>query len=397
MYNKLDYIKRGVRLINNVTRPGHKKLSTLMIYATDLCDSACKHCQIWTKRPVKYLPFAKIVEVMQSKCVSKDTVVGLEGGEFLLHPEADKILAWFTQHHPNFDILSNCLKPQKVIQAVEKYNPRRLFVSLDGDRDTYYYMRGKDGYDRVLEVIEHCKDKVSISAMFTLSPYNDFQDMDHVMKVCQHYDIDVRIGVYNDIDFFDTIEKAHRTDIGVVKSSPEEALIGYQSIKKSRHKNSFDYNQEQKRRQVNFQKLIPSSVKETEENLDFLLLYDEWRKKNTKLKCYSILDSAVVHPNGDVPICQNLGVKLGNVFEQSLDEIFNSVASQKTQRTYKHNCNQCWINFHRKYDIVMLRTLEKFFPKRIIELIYGKYQWSFDPKLSYKDYMSKHQTSGDIA
>lgn len=395
MYNKVDYIKRGLRLVNNVARPGHKKLSTVMIYATDLCDSACKHCQIWTKRPVKYLPYAKIVEIMQSKCISKSTVVGLEGGEFLLHPEAEKILSWFAQHHPNFDLLSNCLKPQKVIDAVEKYTPGRLFVSLDGDRNTYQYMRGKDGYDRVLEVIEHCKDKVPISAMFTLSPYNDFQDMDHVVKVCQSYGIDVRIGVYNDIDFFDTIEKAHRTEVGAMKATIQPALR-HESIQNTKiqpfKENSLQgYTQKQFEKRANFQKLIPTSVKETEENLDFLLLYDEWRKQNTKLKCYSILDSVVIHPNGDVPICQNLNVKLGNVFEKSLDEVFNSVASQKTQNTYKHNCNQCWINFHRKYDIVMLRTLEKFFPKRIIELIYGKYQWCFDAQLNYQDYMKKHR------
>ena len=116
---------------------------------------------------------------------------------------------------------------------------------------------------------------------------------------------------------------------------------------------------------------------------------DEWRKKNAKLKCYSILDSAVIHPNGDVPICQNLELKLGNIYENSLDEIFNSEASQATQKEYVHNCNQCWINFHRKYDIVMLRTLERFFPKSVIEFIYGKYQWSFDEKLTYKQYMKK--------
>ena len=140
----------------------------------------------------------------------------------------------------------------------------------------------------------------------------------------------------------------------------------------------------------NYKKLIPQSIRETSENLDFLLLYDEWRKHHTKLKCYSILDSVVVHPNGDVPICQNLELKIGNVFEKSLDEIFNSKATQKTQKEYVHNCNQCWVNFHRKYDIIMLRTLEKFFPKRIIELIYGKYKWSFDEKLSYHQYMKKY-------
>jgi len=405
MYSKKDYIKRGIRFANNVARPGKKKLSTLMIYGTDLCDSGCKHCLIWAKRPVKHLSLEKIKEIMSSDCVGKDTLVGLEGGEFLLHPEANEILEWFSKNHPYFDLLSNCLKPENTIEAVKKYPPKRLFISLDGNKETYKYMRGKDGYESVLKVIEACKDIVPISTMFTLSPYNSFEDLDHVISVCQKYDIDVRVGVYNDIEFFDTVEKAHETDISEQKN---EELLTFKKVKnelkdvaqqKKEVLNELQYktistakHDASKIAHVsNFQKLIPESIKETAENFDFLLLYDEWRKKNTKLKCYSILDSVVIHPNGDVPICQNLGLKLGNVNESSLDEIFNSVASQKTQKEYVHNCNQCWLNFHRKYDIVMLRTLEKFFPRRIIELIYGKYQWSFDEKLSYKEYMNKYE------
>ena len=404
MYNKLDYVKRGIRFANNIAFPGNKKLSTLMIYGTDLCDSGCKHCLIWAKRPVKYLAYEKIIEIMNSKCISKSTVVGLEGGEFLLHPEADKILDWFSKNHPNFDLLSNCLKPENVIESVEKYPPRRLFVSLDGTKETYKYMRGKDGYDGVLKVIQECKDLVPVSAMFTLSPYNSFEDLDHVIGVCQENDIDVRIGVYNDIEFFDTVEKAHETEISILKNKEQltfgkvkkdlkdfalnkkETLnkLQYESLSLSKH-NATNLNSIS-----DFKKLIPNSIRNTKENFDFLLLYDEWRKQNTKLKCYSILDSVVVHPNGDVPICQNLGLKLGNVHDNTLDEVFNSAISQKTQKEYVHNCNQCWINFHRKYDIVMLRTLEKLFPKRIIELIYGKYQWAFDEDLTYKQYLKKH-------
>src|SRR5688572_26834157 len=109
MYKLSDYIDRGGRFLNNQLKPGSKKLSTLMIYATDLCDSACKHCLIWAKRPVNFLPFEKIVEVMQSECITPKTVIGLEGGEFMLHPDAMKILEWFSLNHKNFDLLSNCL------------------------------------------------------------------------------------------------------------------------------------------------------------------------------------------------------------------------------------------------------------------------------------------------
>lgn len=401
MYSASDYLKRGFRFANNITRPKHKKIATLMLYGTELCDSACKHCLIWAKRPAQHLSFEKIVEIMNSKCVSKDTLVGLEGGEFLLHPEADKILDWFSKNHPNYDMLSNCLKPEKVIEAVKKYTPNRLYISLDGTKETYHRMRGKDGYDSVIRVIEELKDIVPISTMFTLSPYNDFDDLRHVINVCKKHDVDVRIGIYNDIDLFDTVDKAHETEIS---SHKEEEAISYSQVKEELHAKSEEkrktlkdqsdicnpkHNPEKLHGMADFQHQIPDEVKETSENYDFMLLYDEWRKKNTKLKCHSILDSIVIHPNGEVPICQNLGVHLGNVNEKSLDEIFNSKETVKLQKHYVHNCNQCWINFHRKYDIVILRTLEKFIPKKLIEVVYGKYQWSESRNMTYKKFMKQ--------
>ena len=403
MYTNLDYIKRGLLFANNLARPKHKKLSTLMIYATDLCDSGCKHCLIWAKRPVKHLSFEDIVKIMGNKCITKDTLVGLEGGEFLLHPEGEKILEWFSKNHKRFDILSNCLKPENVIDAVKKYSPNRLYVSLDGNKETYEYMRGRDGYDNVLKVIEACKDIVPISAMFTLSPYNDFNNLNHVIGICDKYKIDVRVGIYNDIGYFDTVEKAHETEIGESKNNTSQS---FSEVKANQQEKS-----EQKKKMLSelqyqtlnlpkhdesklnfysdFQKLIPESIKSTSENFDFLLLYDEWRRKNTRFKCYSILDSIVIHPNGDVPICQNLDLKLGNIHNNTLDEVINSAETNKTHKEYVHNCNQCWVNFHRKYDIVMLRTLEKFLPKKAIQLVYGKYQWCADKNMSYKAYMKK--------
>lgn len=404
MYSKLDYARRATRFANNIFRPGHKKLSTLMFYGTDLCDSGCKHCLIWAKRPVKHLPKEKFIEIMGSKCVSKHTQIGLEGGEFLLHPEAMEILKWFTNNHPNFDLLSNCLKPDILIDAVKKYPPKRLYISLDGTKETYLYMRGKDGYDSVIKVIENCKDIVPVSLMFTLSPYNSFMDLDHVVEISKKYGIDVRVGIYNDIAFFDTVEKAHETEIGEFKN---ENKLSYKTVRESLktviNEKSANLKELQNKEidtakhdlskldpHSNFKDSIPANVKETTENYDFLLLYDEWRRKKLKLKCFSILDSIVIHPDGKVPICQNLDTTLGNVFDNTLDEIFNSLATQKTHKEYVNNCNQCWINFHRKYDIVMLRTLEKFIPKRMIELVYGKYSWTDDSKTTYKQFLKQY-------
>ena len=350
MYSIFDYAYNGFLCLNNIMRPRRKRLSQLMIYSTTACQSRCRHCNIWQKK-VEHLSLDDIRRVMQSRCVTRRTTVGLEGGEFILHPQADEIMTWFRKHHPNYTLLSNCLAHRRVIDAVRRHQPRHLYVSLDGDRATYQRMRGRDGYDHVIKVVEALRKEVPLSLMFCLSPWNSFDDMAFVIDVAKHYGVDVRIGIYGTMDFFDTTS---------------ELLTASDFITR-----------------------IPKNIHDTQENYDFVALYDQWRNGHLRLRCQSIMSSLVIHSNGDVPLCQNLGVILGNIHQQPLDEIFNSPVSCQTQCRYSKTCNGCWINFHRKYDIILMRNMERVLPKRLIERFYGSYQWTDDPHATYCQYFKK--------
>ena len=205
----------------------------------------------------------------------------------------------------------------------------------------------------MIEVVEALKDEVPISLMFCLSPWNSFADMDYVIGVAKRYGIDVRIGIYGTMDFFDTTAELLTADM------------------------------------ENYIQHIPHSIHDTEENFDFVALYEEWRNGNLKLRCQSIFSELVIHSSGDVPLCQNLDVKLGNIHTCSLDDIFNSRNTCKIQCKHSKECNGCWINFHRKYDLILLRNFEKLLPKRLIELFYGKYQWTSDKKETYQQYFKR--------
>lgn len=351
MYTIYDYAYNGYLYLNNIIRPRHKRLSQLMIYATTACQSTCKHCNIWQKRPVEHLSLDDIIAIMNSRCITRRTTVGLEGGEFILHPGANEIMKWFHAHHPNFTLLSNCLAPRRVIDAVRLHQPRHLYVSLDGNRETYQRMRGRDGYDRVIQVVEAVKNEVPLSLMFCLSPWNNFDDMAFVIDIAKKYGVDVRIGIYGTMAFFDTTY---------------ELLTATDFVKK-----------------------IPKNIHKTQENYDFVTLYDQWRNGHLRLRCQSIMSQLVVHSNGDVPLCQNLDVVLGNIHQQSLDEIFNGREACRTQCHYSQHCNDCWINFHRKYDIILVRNLERLLPKWLVEKFYGQYQWTTNSHQTYRKYLKE--------
>lgn len=352
MYNLKDYLLNGSLYLNNSLCPRHKKLAQLMIYATTACQSRCRHCSIWRK-PHEHLALEEIQRIVRSRCVTRQTTVGLEGGEFILHPQAEAILAWFRREHPNFTLLSNGLATERLVALVRRYPPRHLYLSLDGPRETYLRMRGVDGYDCVMRAVERLRGQVPLSLMFCLSPWNSFEDLRFVSEVARRLGVDLRVGIYGTMSFFDTT-------CGLL---PAEG----------------------------FASRIPESICQTDQNYDYLALYESWRSGRLRLPCLSIRSQLVVHSNGDVPLCQNLDVTIGNVRERSLDAIFSSRQTVDMHRRYGSRCNGCWINFHRKYDIILLSNLERMVPRAILRRIYGDYRWTEDEKATYRQCIKQLQ------
>lgn len=358
MYRNSAYLTNGFQFVWNQLMPRHKKLSQLMIYATTACQSRCLHCNIWQKKR-EMLSLWDIKKIMNSKCVTSRTTVGLEGSEFVLHPQAKEIMEWFYLNHPNFTLLSNGLATDKVIGLVKEFKPKHLYLSLDGPWETYLSMRGVDGFNKVMKVLDDLKDVVPVSLMFCLSPFNSFKDLEYVIDLANEKGVDLRIGIYGTMDFFDT------TSDEIVADAADW----------------FSH--------------IPKNIHTTSENYDYVALYDFWKKGYLKLRCHSITSSLVIHPNGNVPVCQNLGTMLGNIHDSSLDDIFNSVHAVKMQMDKSKHCNGCWINFHRKYDIILMRNLERLFPKQMLEMVFGKYQWCEDNRRCYKNIVGKNKSGSN--
>ena len=100
-----------------------------------------------------------------------------------------------------------------------------------------------------------------------------------------------------------------------------------------------------------------------------------------RLGCNSILDSACF-VDGSVPIC-HLSLKLGNIYNADLDSIF---IKQNTHTWLYHSkhCNHAGC-YHRKYDVILYRTFEKYFGRRATSKMLGYYKWDSDDKLKYNN------------
>ena len=335
MYKLSDYyFNAKIFLQTNLLNT--RRLSVLMFYVTDYCNSKCEHCRIWEKNPNVEFPFEKFVEVLNSKSVTKKTKIGLEGGEFIFHKEREEMLEYLTDEGYNYEMLTNGLYRTRTVELVRKYKIPKLFISLDGDREGYEKMRGLDAYDKVIELIDEIHHETEISLMYTITAWNEVKDLEHVIGVAKKYGLDLRVGIYNNIKFFDTVKEAH-TD--------------------------FDYE--------------GVDLSDFDENSAYLRLYKDFISGAVVLPCYSIRQQVVILPDGSVPICQLKGdVSLGHVCERSFADIWDD---PKTIAIQKKNtwCNGCWINFHRKFEIALFQKL-RYVPRTILKRFVGDYKLGSD-------------------
>ena len=194
----------------------------------------------------------------------------------------------------------------------------------------------------------------------------------------------LRVGIYNNIPFFDTIEDAKKVVFG---DSKNKELLNFSKVKQLQQEkiNTLD-NQLQPfelKEEGTYHADIPPLLKEFAENYDYISLYPNWLSGNLRLTCNSIMDSVIVLPDGTVPICQNLDVKLGNVNAATLDEIFNGEDAVAEQQFHSKNCNQCWVSYHRKYDIALYKNFEKYFGRYATSKMLGYYKWEADDSTGY--------------
>jgi len=305
-----------------------RKLFNIMFYTTNRCNSHCQTCNIWQQQPKIDMSAEKIKEILDSKVISQFTAIGVEGGEFIIHPEYGNILRAMSGR--NYGIMSNAIFVDRLVETVRKFKIKEVAVSLDGPPETYKKVRGVNTYNQVVEAITKLKEITNVGACFTFSPWNSVGDYNHVWTLCQKLGVRLLYNIYSDIEFFGAKRK---NNLWEITKNPDGSPI----------------------------------------TNDYFLNYPRWVSGELKLPCLSIVTNVVIYPNGDVPLCQYRRVILGNVYERSLDEIWNDPRTVRLQREYR-NCNKCWISYHRYWDLALVRNLDRLLPHTVVEKLVGSYQ-----------------------
>jgi radical SAM protein with 4Fe4S-binding SPASM domain len=222
-------------------------------------------------------------------------------------------------------ILGNPRGLEKEISFLKKVKIRGYQLSLDGLENRHDEIRGKDSWNETIRAINLLnKNNIPVNVMFTLSKYN-FQDLKPLMSYC------AKIGVSR-FSFDRLVPIGSAKNWGQYLPSPQE----YKNI-------LFDIFW----RRIYLQRKGYLTRFVLKDRLWRLLYHDLGifrPKKTSKIisGCLVGINSLAILADGSVVPCRRLPLKIGELPEQEIDEIFFSEKMNEL-REYQsiENCGEC--------------------------------------------------------
>jgi hypothetical protein len=115
-------------------------------------------------------------------------------------------------------------------------------------------------------------------------------------------------------------------------------------------------------------------------------LNNAWMEKKVSIPCWNIRTKCYVLGNGDVYLCQQKSVVLGNLYEKSLGEVWNSRETIAIHEEYRA-CNDCWLACNRPLDAQLAYAGRLVFSRAQMDRMFGEHTWD----RVYKNYRANGQ------
>jgi len=305
---------------------------TLQWHITSLCPNRCKHCYIDDRYDdsVLYEDFCRAWENI-SKFEDEHNVflerISITGGDPLLNPDAWKIIEFLKGRKisilgiPERVTLDNIAKMKKM--GVCSYQ-----VSLDGLQTIHDDIRGRGSFEKTIVALKMLEEAdIEHSVMFTANSMN-YQELIPLIKYLDNKKIktlfafDFMVGEINDID----------GELSMVDAETGQQLLKdyYKMLVELRESNS-TVTLLEKNNMIKVLKSIEDKGDESNLLFDFCG------------GCSNGIFSLTVLPNGDVYPCRRLPIKIGNIFEQTMDEIFleNDLMKKFRNSSNYEYCKDC--------------------------------------------------------
>ena len=158
----------------------------LNLIITHRCNFCCKHCyqSCPDAEDSDYADVCTVLDIAKNSGIRSITVTG---GECTLHNEFENILSRIKEMGFELGVFTNGYNlERKVIDSVD-----RLFLSLDGPRETHDLVRGHVGsYDRIIRIMDYCSEiERRVSVQITVTTINSKNIVELIPQLKSYSDI----------------------------------------------------------------------------------------------------------------------------------------------------------------------------------------------------------------
>ncbi len=301
---------------------------------TSKCNNRCVMCfdGKYLNRKQSELSYNQWISFI-NKVKHKKPIFFVTGGEPFLNKDCIRILSFIKRQNLGCGVCTNgSLFSDNLIKKLAALDLDNVVFSLHGSKKVHDKItRVKNSYDKAISNIKKfCKLKKNT---FVLVNYVFFDqsidEVENMIKECEQAGVDaVRLTHLG----FITTKEMHRNQMIMKKHFRQSGQLPvevHHYVKNSVDKSFVNKIKKLRRKKFNIPVLIKPDMNDKEIN--------DWYSSNVKCnrKCLFLWKGAVIDTNGDVFPCQTIKLKLGNILENDLQEIYNSKNAMKLRKLIK--------------------------------------------------------------
>jgi selenobiotic family peptide radical SAM maturase len=314
-------IRRDAEIFHAIKNTGEDFLATdvftLQWHITQSCDLHCKHCYDRSDRsPMSLEKAIEILDDMRSFCRSRNVSghISFTGGNPLLYPKFNELYRAAAERGFSIAILGNAAPRERVAELIRIQMPSHYQVSLEGLEEHNDSIRGKGYYRKVMEFLPVLRE-LGVYSMVMLTLTRD--NMEQIIPLAEELRDICDSFTFNRLSLVGEGANLYLPDRDEYRSFLEKYIEAARE----------------------------NPVMRLKDNLINIIRHEQGQKPFggcAGFGCGAAFNFITVLPDGEVHACRKFPSYIGNIFEKSIEEIYEDESARK-YRSGSKECRDCKI------------------------------------------------------
>lgn len=305
-------------------------------HITDTCDQRCKHCYIFAEDNCKALTemsfdkMEKVLESCEDMCnrLGRTPYFYITGGDPILHKDFCKLAELLKSKNMTWCILGNPFHlNDEVCQRLFDLGCRKYQLSIDGMEEMHDQFRKSGSFQTTLKAIDYIKNSGMYCAVMSTVSSANINDFPQIIDLVAEKNVDVfAFGRY-------CPTSGQKSEEYHIKPRDYCNFLDMCYNKYKQHKANGCTTTFQMKDHLWTLYLYEHGLFKIPENHAHDLIYDG---------CHCGIGHMTILPTGDVYACRRMDNKIGNVFEDTMYDLFVGTDLEEYRQFDKfEKCGKC--------------------------------------------------------